>query len=69
MCFSAKVPKVPPKPEPPKKDENSFLLQEAKLRARNARGAAGNIFTSALGDPNFGQSVRLPGATKLGQTS
>lgn len=64
MCFP-KTPAVPAKPTPPKSDENSALVQEARRRARDARGSSGNIFTSALGDSGFGASV-VRGATKLG---
>nr|WP_306267643.1 hypothetical protein [Pararhizobium sp. IMCC3301] len=56
-----------PLPTPPKRDEDATLLQDARRRARNARGAAGSVFTSALGDAGFGRSVSR--ATLLGQSA
>ncbi len=68
MCMSKpKIAKPKPLPTAPKRDEDATLLQDARRRARNARGAAGSVFTSALGDAGYGQSVSR--ATLLGQSA
>jgi len=58
MCFSTSVatPTVTP-PEPVDRNANANLLAEARLRRRRARGSRANIFTSALGDSDFGSYV------------
>lgn len=65
MCFS--VPKTPPIPPTPRRDENSSLAMEARMRAASAQGVKANIFTSPLGDSGFGSNVK--GATLLGQST
>jgi hypothetical protein len=67
MCFSTKIetPK-PTTPEPVKREANASLLSEARRRRRRARGSRANIFTSALGDSNFGSYVH---SGSLGRTS
>lgn len=65
MCFSA--PKTPPIPPTPKRDETASLSMEARMRAMNAKGAQANVFTTPLGDANFGKNVT--GATLLGQST
>lgn len=67
MCFSTSVPKPPPLPPTPQRDEKASLVQDTRLRALRARGVQNNIFTSALGDPGFGKNVNR--ATLLGQTA
>ncbi|MEH6727435.1 MAG: hypothetical protein V7703_14830 [Hyphomicrobiales bacterium] len=54
-------------PTAPRRDEEASLVQDARRRARNARGVAGSVFTSALGDVGFGQNVSR--ATLLGQSA
>jgi hypothetical protein len=58
MCFSTSVetPIATP-PEPVDRNANANLLAEARLRRRRARGSRANIFTSALGDSEFGSFV------------
>jgi len=65
MCFS--MPKTPPIPPTPKRDEGAALAQEARARAASAQGVKANIFTSPLGDSGFGGNVK--GATLLGQSN
>lgn len=68
MCMAKpKIATPKPLPTAPKRDEDASLTQEARKRARNAKGAAGSVFTTALGDSEFGQNVGK--ATLLGQTS
>ena len=69
MCFgpfAPRVPASPPLPSAPRRDANAALVQSARLRARSARGVDDNIFTTALGDTNYGKSVRR--AVLLGQS-
>jgi hypothetical protein len=68
MCFSNKVEPAPPVPQPVVRDKDASLRVEARLRRRRSRGTSANIFTSALGDAGFGQSV-VSGATRLGQSN
>lgn len=62
MCF--KTPKIDPKPIPPKRDDETKMIRDARLRTARAQGSSANIFTSALGDSGFGSSIQ--GATRLG---
>jgi hypothetical protein len=54
-------------PTAPKRDEEASLVQDARKRARNAKGAAGSVFTTALGDSNYGNNISR--ATLLGQSA
>lgn len=68
MCMSKpKIATPKPLPTAPQRDEEASLTQDARKRARNAKGAAGSVFTSALGDSNFGENVNK--ATLLGQSA
>lgn len=67
MCLSRpKIAKPDPLPTPPKRDEEATLVQSARRRASKAKGAAGSIFTTALGDSQFGKNITR--ATLLGQS-
>lgn len=59
MCFSTKIetPKTAT-PQPVKREADASLLSEARRRRRRAQGASANIFTSALGDSDFGTFVQ-----------
>lgn len=62
-----KIAKPQPMPTAPKRDEEASLVQDARKRARNAKGAAGSVFTTALGDSNYGNNISR--ATLLGQSA
>jgi hypothetical protein len=62
-----KIAKPQPMPTAPKRDEEASLVQDARKRARNAKGAAGSVFTTALGDSNYGDNISR--ATLLGQSA
>lgn len=50
MCLSTpKMPAMPGMPAAPHVDEFNSSIQEARIRARRARGAFGNIFGGGLG--------------------
>lgn len=67
MCMpKPQIAKPAPIPTAPRRDQEASLTQEARKRARNAKGAAGSVFTTALGDSSFGQNVGK--ATLLGQS-
>ena len=68
MCFRSKVETPPPVPQPVARDKDASLRVEARLRRRRSRGTSANIFTSALGDSDFGSHV-VSGATRLGQSN
>lgn len=60
MCLGSK-----PKPvkqaivQPaPTRDENAAAVTAERRRLRDQQGVYGNIFTSVLGDPTYGQNVR-----------
>ncbi len=58
MCFKAKTPKVPPKPQVLTPEEATLRAEQdtrERLRRRGGRGAT--ILTQALGDPNFGSAA------------
>ena len=58
MCLSSpKPPKAPPVKERPKSDETGAQVQKTRRKAAEAPGVFGNIFTSALGDTNYGSNV------------
>ncbi len=65
MCFFSKPqPVARAIPVPVERDANAGLSQLARLEASKRRGVFANIFTTALGDSSFGQSIRR--ATVLG---
>ena len=66
MCFFGGGSKPEPLPPTPKKDENSAASQQAKRAGLKAKGSKENIATSPLGDPAYGENVKV--ATLLGQT-
>lgn len=53
MCFS--TPKVPEVSASPRREGVGV---DPRMRAANASGLYGNIFTSALGDSGYGKSVK-----------
>lgn len=60
LCF--KTPKAPsiPRPAPapnPADAEKSSLAANERRRAAEQQGAAANIFTSPLGDTNYGKNA------------
>jgi hypothetical protein len=62
MCFfggAPKPPKVPPpKPAPLEADQKGPLVTKARKTAAEQKGVLGNIFTSALGDSDYGSNIR-----------
>lgn len=64
MCLSVKPPKPPPPVKTPNKNEILGASEdEARKRLLAAKGTESNIFTSPLGDPNYGKSSVTPTAT------
>lgn len=56
MCF--KTPKIPPvRPAPVRADTGPSVEQQRK-RLNEQSGVTGNIFTSALGDSEYGKNVQ-----------
>lgn len=58
MCLKTNTPKPPPVQSPPNRDTVASSTQDARRRSADQRSTFGNIFTSALGDSNYGTSVR-----------
>jgi hypothetical protein len=55
MCFKAKTPKIPPKPDVLTPEEASRKAEEnTRIRLGQRLGHRGTVLTSALGDPKFG---------------
>lgn len=56
MCF--KAPKAPAvAPAPSRADVQGDVTQQ-RLKIKDQQGSFGNIFTSALGDSNYGKSAQ-----------
>lgn len=50
MCLSMpKMPAMPAMPAAPHVDDNNSMITEARIRARRAKGAFGNVFGGGLG--------------------
>jgi uncharacterized protein YcfJ len=67
MCLGSK-----PKPKPvkaavvqpaPTRDEAAEVASTERRRVRDQQGVYGNIFTSVLGDSNYGSNVRASNTT------
>lgn len=54
MCF--KTPKAPPVQQQPRRDEKASIVQDNRRRSADQQGVFGSIFTSALGDSEYGKS-------------
>lgn len=57
MCLSMKVPDPKPLRQSPNPDSASAQALKARQAAANQKGVYGSIFTSALGDSNYGRNV------------
>jgi hypothetical protein len=67
MCFSVKPPKPPkPPPTPDKTAAQASAEDETRKRLQASKGTEQNIFTSPLGDPNYGKNSVTP--TAIGTT-
>jgi hypothetical protein len=65
--MAPKAPKVPPPPKPPDKSiANDAAENDTRKRILAAKGTQQNIFSSPLGDPNYGKSSVAP--TAVGTT-
>ena len=60
MCIFSqpKIPAAPAVTSRPKSDEKGAAVQNARRTAKEQPGVFGDIFTSALGDANYGQNVK-----------
>lgn len=60
MCFGSKPKpvKAPVVQPPPTRDEAAEAANTERRRVRDQQGVYGNIFTSVLGDSNYGSNVR-----------
>lgn len=65
MCF--KVPTAPAVEKRPTRDSASGAVADAARRLNERGGVTNNIFTSALGDSDYGQNVRK--LAKLGASA
>jgi hypothetical protein len=54
MCF--KTPKAPAVQSRPQRDEKASLVQDNRRRTAEQGGVFSSIFTSALGDSEYGKS-------------
>lgn len=65
MCF--KAPKAPAVAPAPQRADVQGDVTEQRLKLKSQQGVTGNIFTSALGDVNYGKNAKdlatLGGAT------
>lgn len=62
MCFKTKKPDIPPPQPAPAADEQGAAVADERRRVRTQRSTYGNVFTSALGDVNYGANVAKLGA-------
>lgn len=62
MCFGSKpaTPKTPVVQAPPSRDDTATAATAERRRVKQQQGVYGNIFTSVLGDPNYGSAVQTP---------
>lgn len=71
MCISTpKIPEIKTAVTPAAtvdRDPNAGLAQDARVAAMRAKGADEAVGTTALGDPQFGKSLKR--ATLLGQSA
>lgn len=58
MCLKTKTPEVPKVQAPPNRDTVASQTQEARRRSAGQQSTYGSIFTSVLGDSNYGSSVQ-----------
>lgn len=67
MCFSQ--PKLPPKPEPPKREDPEIQKRKSEEARKNReqQGRRATILTSMMGVEDYGTKGRR--ATKLGQAA
>lgn len=68
MCLKPKVPKPEPVQAPPNRDTVASSTQDARRRSSEQRSTYGNVFTSVLGDSNYGSNVvsQRPGLAAFG---
>lgn len=57
MCFKTKVPEPPKIQNAPSRDEAADAGLNARRRLVGQSGVGSNIFTTALGDPNYGKAA------------
>lgn len=66
MCFKQKEPKMPdPLPAPDRGDATQSAQNQRRALAEQ-QSTYGNIFTSVLGDSNYGQNARRQQVAALG---
>ncbi|MFA7602553.1 MAG: hypothetical protein WCY29_06050 [Novosphingobium sp.] len=66
MCFKQKTPELP-KPTPaPDRGDATAAAQTTRRRLADQQSTYGNIFTSVLGDSNYGQQARRQQVAALG---
>lgn len=66
MCFKMKTPPLPePRPAPDRANAVNMAADSRRALAQQ-QGQYGNIFTSVLGDANYGQNVRRQQVASLG---
>lgn len=59
MCLkSPKAPTPPPVQNPPNRDTVASATQDARRRSAAQQSTYGQIFTSVLGDSNYGANVQ-----------
>jgi len=58
MCLKTKTPDAPKVQAPPNRDTVASDTQDARRRAAAQPSTYGSVFTSVLGDSNYGSSVR-----------
>lgn len=56
MCIKAPTPPRPQTPPDPNKEQSASVQRQRKA-TQEQQGVFANIFTSALGDTNYGKSV------------
>lgn len=57
MCLKPKVPKTPKAQPAPDRDTVQENVSRTRRAAATQQGIYGNVFTSALGDSNYGSST------------
>jgi hypothetical protein len=57
MCFGAKTPAPPKVQAAPTVDDTAAATADTRRRVREQQSTYGSIFTSVLGDPNYGSNA------------
>lgn len=63
MCFKTKSPAIPPVRAAPSTDDTKSAVVSQRKRIGDQQGLYGNIFTTLLGDSNYGKNT--PGRPQL----